>query len=167
MYGVIRKFFPTLYCANLCSSATVAIHSPFGRPLHVFMVGRDRERGCNAKCAANEDDAWLHVYDHGNITYQAVGVMKAARFGFFLVRTRTNMDLNKLVIFAHQQCASPPRFGHSPPPHTYKTYASHRAPSPSRRRGKGVKAVGKQQSRPTSHVRKFTCIHIDEIRSGP
>ena len=45
------------------------------------MVGRDKERGCNAKCAANEDEAWLHAYDHGKITYQSVNVMKAARVG--------------------------------------------------------------------------------------
>ena len=33
--------------------------------------------------------------------YQAFGVLKAARFGFFLVRARTNMDPNKWVIFAY------------------------------------------------------------------
>ena len=67
------------------------------------MVGHDRERGRNAKCAANEDETWLYVYDYGNITYQAVGVMKAVRFGFFLVRARTNMDPNKWVIFAYDR----------------------------------------------------------------
>ena len=80
-----------------------AIQSPFGWPVHVFMVGHDRERGRNAKCAANEDETWLYVYDYGNITYQAVGVMKAVRFGFFLVRARTNMDPNKWVIFAYDR----------------------------------------------------------------
>ena len=64
------------------------------------MVGQDRERGCNAKCAANEDETRLHLHDHGNITYQAAGVMKPAHFGFFLVRARINMDPNKCVIFA-------------------------------------------------------------------
>ena len=33
--------------------------------------------------------------------YQAFGVLKAARFGFFLVRARTNMGPNKWVIFAY------------------------------------------------------------------
>ena len=33
--------------------------------------------------------------------YQAFGVLKAARFGFFLVRARTNMDPNKWMIFAY------------------------------------------------------------------
>ena len=31
------------------------IHSPFGWPLHVFVVGRDRERGRNAKCVTIKD----------------------------------------------------------------------------------------------------------------
>ena len=81
---------------------------------YVFMVGCDRERGRKAKCAANEDKTWLHVYDCGNITYKEVGVMKAARFGFFLVQARTNMDTNKLVIFtydrvpAYRVSATPP-----------------------------------------------------------
>ena len=97
----------------LCLLTTAAIHSPFGRPVHVFMVGHDRERGRNSKCAVNEDETWLHVYDHGNIIYQAVGVMNAVRFSFFLVGARTNMDPNKWVIFvsdkvpAHRDSAIP------------------------------------------------------------
>ena len=47
---------------------------------------------------------YIYIYDHGNITYQAVGVMNAARFSFFLrVRERTNVDPNKWVIFAYDK----------------------------------------------------------------
>ena len=98
--------------------------------MHVLMVRRDTKRGRNAKCAANEDETLLHVFDYDNITYQAVGVVKAARFGFFLVRVRTNMDPNKWVIFAydrapaHRDSAIPPAlyvqslcFPHPPTPY--------------------------------------------------
>ena len=67
------------------------------------MVGHNKEREHNGKCAANEDETWLHVYDYGNVTYQVVGAMKAARFGFFLVWARTNMDPNKSVIFEYDR----------------------------------------------------------------
>ena len=62
-----------------------------------------RARQGEGACAANKDETWLHVYDYGNITYQAVGVMKAVRFAFFLVRARTNMDPNKWVIFPYDR----------------------------------------------------------------
>ena len=45
--------------------------------------------------------------------YQAFGLLKAARFGFFLVRSRTNVDPSKWVIFtydgvpAHGDLATP------------------------------------------------------------
>ena len=85
---------------------TAAIHSPFGRPVHVFMVGRDRERGHKAKCATKEDET----------IYQAVGLMKAAHL--FLCGTSKDkygyMDPNKWLIFAydtvltHRDLAIPP-----------------------------------------------------------
>ena len=103
------KFYATWFKVPHCT-ATICVRRRLRLYIHhldgqymytVFMVGSDRERGRNAKCAANEDETWLHVYDHGNIPYQAVGVMTAVRFGFFLVRARTHMDPNKWVIFAY------------------------------------------------------------------
>ena len=43
--------------------SAIFIHStPNGHWVHVFMVGRDRERERNAKWAANEDETWLYVH---------------------------------------------------------------------------------------------------------
>ena len=81
-----------------------AIQSPFGWPVHIFMVGHDRERGRNAKCAANEDETWLYVYDYGNITYQAVGVMKAVRFGSQQVGDLCVWQSASLLCFGHSSC---------------------------------------------------------------
>ena len=51
--------------------------------------------------------------------------MKAARFGFFLARARTNMQPNKWVIFTYDS-ANPPRFGHSPRPYASQPPSGHR-----------------------------------------
>ena len=82
--------------------------------------------------------------------YQAFGVLKAARFGFFLVRARTNMGPNKWVIFAYDGV---PAHGDSatplapyvqslcfptPPPPTPHTHTHTHTP---RCHGTGIKAV--------------------------
>ena len=100
------------------------IHHLDGQYNIVFMVGRDRERGRNAKCVTIEDKTWLHVYDHGNITYQAVGVIESCTF-WFLPGTGKDklMDPNKWVIYKKLMLPNPP---------------------PSRHSGTGIKAVWKQ-----------------------
>ena len=127
------------------------IHSPFEWPLRVFVVGRDRERGRNAKCVTIKDKTWLHVYDHA-WQYHLSSCwcnLKLHISSFFLVRARTNMDPNKWVIFALNSVPAHRSSAIAPCPKRTKLMLPN--PPPSRHSGTGIKAMteSNNQGHPT------------------
>ena len=86
------------------------------------MVGRDR--GCTAKCAANEDETWLWLWQY-YLSRVFLGSCWSNEycvgFGDFLARARKKwIPISRWAL--HMTGCSPPRFGHSRP--TCTAYAS-------------------------------------------
>ena len=108
----------TVLC-NLCLSTTEAIHSPFGRrPVHVFVVGRDRERGVtpSVRPTRTRPPIKLLVYSNESCAFRFLPGTGKDKYGY--------MDPNKWVIFAydrvptHRDSVIPPApcFPTPPPP---------------------------------------------------
>ena len=116
------------------------------------MVGCDRERGRNAKCVTIEDKTWLHVqciwpwqYHLSSCwcNYWKLHISVSSLYGQGQIWIPASGWSLLSRVPAHRSSATPP------PPLPKRAKLMLPNPLPSRQSGTGIKAVWKQQLRPT------------------